>query len=155
MSSGESNNHVAEFTLKAGQFEVILCIDNTEITGGAAGGRKNMKAETVRHLEKCAVPHHRRNLNVGDFLWIARECVQAVPSQYTQKEPRELVLPYIVERKRLDDLWSSVKDGRYEEQKFRMKSSGLSYLYYLIEDYSVQRDRWAAGARGAVNTTAE
>jgi ERCC4-type nuclease len=36
----------------------------------------------------------------------------------------------------LDDLWASVKDGRYEEQKFRMKSCGLVHLYYLIEDYS-------------------
>jgi hypothetical protein len=37
-----------------------------------------------------------------------------------------------------------VKDGRYEEQKFRMKSSGLVYLYYLIEDYT--RTIWQ-GAR--------
>ena len=41
-----------------------------------------------------------------------------------------------------DDLWSSVKDGRYEEQKFRMKSSGLTHLYYLIEDFSVQKQNW-------------
>jgi ERCC4-type nuclease len=46
----------------------------------------------------------------------------------------------------LDDLWASVKDGRYEEQKFRMKSCGLVHLYYLIEDYT--RDLWAGGGRG-------
>ena len=33
----------------------------------------------------------------------------------------------------IDDLWASVKDGRYKEQKFRMKMCGLPHLYYLIE----------------------
>ena len=34
---------------------------------------------------------------------------------------RELVLDYIVERKRMDDLCSSIKDGRFKEQKvYRM-----------------------------------
>ena len=42
-----------------------------------------------------------------------------------------------------DDLWASVKDGRYEEQKFRMKTCGLVHLYYLIEDYT--RNLWQAG----------
>lgn len=32
-------------------------------------------------------------------------------------ERRELVLDYIVERKRMDDLCSSIKDGRFKEQK--------------------------------------
>ena len=30
---------------------------------------------------------------------------------------RELVLPYIIERKRMDDLSSSIVDGRFAEQK--------------------------------------
>ena len=65
--------------------------------------------------------YDRRNLNIGDYLWIARERVWEVGGQFRRKQPRELVLPFIVERKRLDDLWMSVKVGRYEEQKFRMK----------------------------------
>ena len=66
------------------------------------------------------------------------------------------MLPYIVERKRLDDLWQSVKDGRYEEQKFRLKGCGLTHLHYLIEDYKTKREFWgrAGGAGGFVTPEA-
>ena len=37
--------------------------------------------------------------------------------QLVLPERRELVLDYIVERKRMDDLCSSIKDGRFKEQK--------------------------------------
>jgi len=145
--------HQPEFRLVPGRFEILLCVDNTETAGGGVGGRKTLKAETVRHLAECGVAYDRRNLNIGDFLWIAREKIAAIPGQFQQRAPRELVLPYIVERKRLDDLWASVKDGRYEEQKFRMKSSGLTNLYYLIEDYSVQKQNWGQAARGQMVTS--
>lgn len=46
----------------------------------------------------------------------------------------ELVLPYIVERKRMDDLASSIKDGRFHEQKFRLTNSGVRNKIYLIEN---------------------
>ena len=39
--------------------------------------------------------------------------------QLVLPERRELVLDYIVERKRMDDLCSSIKDGRFKEQKVR------------------------------------
>lgn len=66
--------------------------------------------------------HEIRRLSVGDFLWIARDNLG-----------RELVLPYIIERKRKDDLASSIKDGRFHEQKFRLKQCGLPNVIYLIE----------------------
>lgn len=53
------------------------------------------------------VPFEVRKLEVGDFLWIARS--------RTSKD--ELILPYIVERKRMDDLGASIKDRRFKEQK--------------------------------------
>jgi crossover junction endonuclease MUS81 len=37
--------------------------------------------------------------------------------QLVLPERRELVMDYIVERKRMDDLCSSIKDGRFKEQK--------------------------------------
>lgn len=49
-----------------------------------------------------------RRLKVGDFVWICRN-----------SSNQELVLPYIIERKRLDDLAQSIKDGRFHEQKVR------------------------------------
>ena len=148
------DRHQPQFVLPAGQFDVLLCVDNTETAGGGAGGRKTLKEETVRHLRDCNVPYDRRNLNLGDFLWVARERCGQVEGQYQQRSPRELVLPFIIERKRLDDLWQSVKDGRYEEQKYRMKNCGLSHLYYLVEEYNVKEQFWARagpGGRGLVN----
>ena len=148
----EINTHTPEFVLPAGSYDVILCVDNTETTGGGTGGRKTLKEDTVRHLQRCGTMYDRRNLNIGDFLWIARERVAEVRGQYQQRQPRELVLPYIVERKRLDDLWMSVKDGRYEEQKFRLKGCGLTHLYYLIEDFPTKREFWGRAGGGAMVT---
>ena len=76
-----------------------------------------------------------RKLNVGDFLWVAREKILPVPGQLVLPERRELVLDYIVERKRMDDLCSSIKDGRFKEQKFRLLNSGLRHPVYLVEDF--------------------
>ena len=63
-------------------------------------------------LTKRCVDMDIRKLQVGDFLWVAKE----------KNGPRELVLDYIVERKRLDDLASSIIDTRYEEQKVQNHS---------------------------------
>jgi ERCC4-type nuclease len=61
-------------------------------------------------------------LTVGDFLWVGltntKKCV---------------VLNTIIERKTIFDLASSVIDGRFEEQKWRLRHSGLSKTYYLVE----------------------
>lgn len=45
------------------------------------------------------------------------------------------VLDYIVERKKADDLISSIHDGRYKEQKYRLKNSGFTNIYYLYEGH--------------------
>lgn len=77
---------------------------------------------TLQHLK---VPYEIRHLKVGDYTWICR-------SKATNKE---LVLPYIIERKRMDDLAGSIKDGRFHEQKFRLKQSGIQNLIYMVENY--------------------
>ena len=43
------------------------------------------------------------------------------------------MLDYIVERKTGSDLASSIIDGRYEEQKFRLKNCGINNVIYLVE----------------------
>ena len=45
----------------------------------------------------------------------------------------KLLLDYIIERKLVSDLLSSITDGRYEEQKTRLKLSGMQRVIYLIE----------------------
>jgi len=51
----------------------------------------------------------------------------------------ELIL--IIERKSLKDLISSVKDGRYKEQKARMKASGVHVMYIIEELYNIPIDK--------------
>jgi ERCC4-type nuclease len=45
----------------------------------------------------------------------------------------DYVLDFIVERKTADDLAASIMDGRYEEQKFRLKNCGINNVIYLVE----------------------
>lgn len=102
-------------------FKILLLVDTQETNG------KNKKFidETRMNLNQMGVPYEVRRLALGDFIWIARE----------RTTGRELVLPYIVERKRIDDLANSIRDGRFPEQKHRMKRSGIPNVVYLIESY--------------------
>jgi ERCC4-type nuclease len=46
----------------------------------------------------------------------------------------EYVLDYVIERKSIEDLLHSVRDGnRYHSQKYRLQQCGLRHLYYLVE----------------------
>lgn len=47
----------------------------------------------------------------------------------------------IIERKTVSDMLSSVKDGRYKEQKMRLLSSGCSDITYIIEGDDILSSR--------------
>lgn len=73
-------------------------------------------------MEGEGVPCERRMLPLGDMLWVAKRW------DFERDRPAEgaggsgngdVVLDAIVERKRLDDLCSSIIDGRYVGQKVR------------------------------------
>lgn len=68
--------------------------------------RKTNMDKVTSELSSLNVTFEMRRLSVGDFAWICRD-----------KSGRELMLPYILERKRLDDLSGSIQDGRFHEQK--------------------------------------
>ncbi len=46
-------------------------------------------------------------------------------------------ITYVYERKTVSDLVSSIKDGRYKEQKHRLLSSGVATINYIIEGDSI------------------
>ncbi|KAM4537231.1 crossover junction endonuclease MUS81 [Odontesthes bonariensis] len=115
--------------LLPGNYEIILCVDFIETTGGS----HHRKQELVKELQRNGVHFDVRKLNVGDFLWVAREKVAPLPGQLRAPAGKELVLDYIIERKRMDDLCGSIIDGRFREQKFRMKRCGLRRPIYLVE----------------------
>jgi len=60
----------------------------------------------MKELQGRKIPFEIRDLSIGDFLWLA-----------VAPNGSELVLPFIVERKRSDDLANSIKGSRYHEQK--------------------------------------
>ncbi|KAK4470870.1 hypothetical protein MN116_006384 [Schistosoma mekongi] len=103
-------------------YEIILLADV----------RENFGSNKVRQMlptvfQKYRIKCESRALPVGDFLWIARwrnesDCLM------------EAVLNQIIERKRMDDLAHSIVDGRFIEQKYRLKRTGLLQLIYLIEE---------------------
>ncbi|KAK3779037.1 hypothetical protein RRG08_034295 [Elysia crispata] len=120
-----------DFTLQPGTFDIILCLDNREFYGSKSSC-KTLLPDLMKNGVQCDL----RLLHVGDLLWIARE---RLGPQIDRVQGRELVLNYIIERKRMDDLVSSLTDGRMKEQKFRLKHCGLSETIILIEEYgSVQ-----------------
>ncbi|XP_012280627.1 crossover junction endonuclease MUS81 isoform X2 [Orussus abietinus] len=103
-------------------FNVVLLVDTRETDGGKTRPTHDV---TLIELTQTKVLFEVRSLKIGDFAWIAK----------SKDTGEELVLPYIVERKRIDDLGASIKDGRFHEQKFRLKQSGIKNIIYMIESY--------------------
>nr|XP_043617761.1 crossover junction endonuclease MUS81 [Erigeron canadensis] len=100
-------------------YEVVLILDDREKFTKASKSRK-----LLEHVQlHFKIPIEVRRLPVGDGIWIARH--KHLGSEY--------VLDFIVERKNVDDLRSSIRDNRYREQKVRILRSGLKRLIYLVE----------------------
>ena len=116
--------------LAPGSFTVELLLDSREVR--AKTDRDYMQEE----LAKRGVTPTVRALELGDALWVAR-CKEPGWLARQGAEGDEVVLDWIVERKRLDDLLSSLRDGRFHEQKFRLKRSGVRNVAYLVEEISM------------------
>jgi hypothetical protein len=87
-------------TMRPGEFSVHLVVDY--------GERKIIPSIK----DRVNVYEHR--LELGDFIWVAR---RKVPTGEAERDV--FVLDGIMERKRMDDLVSSIKDKRYDDQKVR------------------------------------
>lgn len=97
----------------------------------------------LAELRLSGVSYEVKKLKVGDYVWICNLYFNFslliplnvfFPGRDRMSE-KELVLPYVIERKRMDDFGHSIKDGRYHEQKFRLKKCGIQNIIYLIEKY--------------------
>ncbi|KPJ14381.1 RNA polymerase-associated protein CTR9-like [Papilio machaon] len=125
-SSSVQNSQIVCIELAANTFDIILLIDKQETSG-----LNNKNDPTVAQFKKYPnICHEYRTLKVGDYTWIAKH----------RNTDQELVLPFIVERKRLDDLAASIKDGRFHEQKFRLRRCGIENVIYLIENYGGKKN---------------
>lgn len=120
----------APIQLPPGSFSVHLLLDVREVRSKT--DRDYMKEQ----LAKQGVSPIMRSLELGDAQWIAKCKDPSLLSRYGA-EGDEIVLDWIVERKRLDDLIGSIKDGRFHEQKFRLKRSGVKKVIYIIEEITM------------------
>lgn len=139
--------------LKPGTFEVKLLLDNREIQG------KKNRDYIAEELAKLDIDVEKRALPLGDVLWIAKikeghkHAFRAQNHNDDEEGSDEIMLEHIIERKRLDDLISSLKDGRFHEQKFRLKRSGIRNVIYLIEAFTLTAERaefWEQGIESAL-----
>ncbi|KAI9292398.1 hypothetical protein K502DRAFT_367634 [Neoconidiobolus thromboides FSU 785] len=123
--SNITNEIFKEFELKKQDYYITLLLDSREIM--SVKDRDYFEIG----LNRRGVKLEKRNLSLGDFLWVAK------PKTGCSGPEEEIVLDFIVERKRYDDLFASIKDGRFKEQKSRLKSCGLSKIIYLIEGFNI------------------
>ncbi|KAF4944088.1 hypothetical protein FSARC_14771 [Fusarium sarcochroum] len=135
--------------LPPGSFSVHLLLDVREVR--AKTDRDYMQEE----LAKQGVKPIMRSMELGDAQWIAK-CHDPTLLAVQGAEGDEIVLDWIVERKRLDDLIGSIKDGRFHEQKFRLQRSGVKKVIYIIEEISMDPDvisRYGEAVRSAIAST--
>lgn len=135
--------------LQPGSFTVQLVLDNREMR--AKNDRDYIQDELIKKGIKPIV----RPLEIGDFLWVAKCNDRGFLARHDE-EGDEVMLDYVVERKRLDDLCGSIKDGRFHEQKFRLRKSGAQHVVYIIEDFSVNPERmtnWNEAIESAIAST--
>ena len=111
--------HFNPTTLLAGTYSIQLVLDCREVR------TKSDRDYIQNGLMKAGITPATRALSLGDALWVARS------------GEHEVVLDYIVERKRLDDLVLSIRDGRFHEQKFRLLKGAVENVVYIVEDFSL------------------
>lgn len=132
LSSDSSFPAFTPVVLNPGTFSIQLLLDVREVR--AKTDRDYLKEE----LAKKGVRPIMRALELGDVQWVAK-LHDADFLRRNGAEGDEIVLDHIIERKRLDDLIGSIKDGRFREQKFRLKRSGVKHVTYLIEEISLDQ----------------
>ncbi|KAI7908267.1 putative DNA repair protein Mus81 [Cokeromyces recurvatus] len=121
--NGGNDLNTSDLNLYPNEYDIFLVLDSREIQ--MRGNRDYFQEHLLAKGVQCIT----RSMNIGDVIWVAKK-------KGSSNQSDELVLDYIVERKRLDDLVSSIKDGRFTEQKTRLKRSGLEKIIYVIEEYN-------------------
>lgn len=123
--------------LPPGSFTVQLVLDTREV-------RTSTDRDYIANeLSKKGITPQVRALELGDATWVAKCDDPSLLARLAGDEEAgsdEVMLDWIVERKRLDDLIGSIKDGRFHEQKFRLRRSGMKNVIYLIEEFNVSHD---------------
>lgn len=135
--------------LQPGTFTIELIIDQREVRS------KTDRDYIQEELYKQGVKPIVEPLALGDAMWVAK-CNDPHFLARTGAEGDKVVLDWIAERKRLDDLIGSIKDGRFHEQKFRLKNVGMKNVVYIIEEFNLDernRSHYELSVQSAIATT--
>ena len=118
---------------------IILIIDLRE-----KGANNEIIKDEILNLinDKNNIKVEERNLSIGDFIWIYKDT----------KDNEEYIIDYLIERKTLNDLASSIMDGRYTEQKYRMKNSSFKNISYLFEGQDLSLNGLGNINKNSINT---
>eukprot|EP00698_Gefionella_okellyi_P005263 TRINITY_DN1479_c0_g1_i2.p1 TRINITY_DN1479_c0_g1~~TRINITY_DN1479_c0_g1_i2.p1 ORF type:complete len:589 (+),score=105.43 TRINITY_DN1479_c0_g1_i2:99-1865(+) len=101
------------------RYDMVMLLDNREL-----GRHAHDRVWLLAQLQARGVTVEVRDLPLGDIAWVAR---------HRTNQHREYMMDTLCERKTPADLASSITDGRYKEQRFRLKRSGIRTVFYLIE----------------------
>ncbi|CAN0509239.1 unnamed protein product [Ectocarpus sp. 12 AP-2014] len=105
---------------------VRLLIDNREKRGVTSNSQIY---HLTNYLNSRGVPYEVREWKIGDYGWVVQPDAGKPPAAGEVGYEREFVVPRLLERKRVDDLAESMKDGRLVRQKkamLRAKSEGVA-----------------------------
>lgn len=127
------------FMLPPGSFTVELVLDTREVR------TKEDRDYIANNLIEKGIKPQVRALELGDVMWVAKCRDPTYLARYGE-EGDEVMLDWILERKRLDDLIGSIKDGRFHEQKFRLRRSGIKNVIYLVEEFKVTHNDSTSGS---------
>ena len=116
---------------------IYLIVDLRE----KGAGNENFRVE-ILNKSSYVIPIEEKNLSLGDFTWIYKD----------QLDGEEYMIDFIIERKTLNDLSASILDGRYNEQKYRLKNSPYKNIYYLFEGTELNTHNNSNISKDAINT---
>lgn len=114
----------APIKIDGSSYRLCLLFDKAEETTKEMNERQKLKKLLNGYSSE-------KRLVVGDFCWsLVNEDIPDICYVY----------PLIIERKRKDDLLASMEDGRYREQKTRMKQCLPDFHHiYLLERFAVNK----------------
>lgn len=128
--SANTDGPTEPICLPPNSFTIELILDTREV-------RTSTDRDYIANeLIKKGITPQVRALELGDAMWVAK-CRDPSFLARHGEDNDEVMLDWIVERKRLDDLIGSIKDGRFHEQKFRLRRSGIKNVIYLVEEFTV------------------
>ena len=109
-------------------WNVTVLLDNREIKS------KKDRDYIYNCIIENGIPCTRVNLPIGDLVWAIRYNLPSSNINKGRGTSGEMrMLGYIAERKKADDLGASIYDGRYGEQKYKLKSAGIPNVIYIVE----------------------